>query len=88
MFSKIFKTTSFIIIILFFYLVFSIYFSEKNIRKINTNRLEIKKTFKNYSSDLTVLESDTNDVIFYNSENISEKKIRKRKFWELLKKNE
>tara|TARA_B100001123_G_C15153773_1_gene964561 strand:+ start:136 stop:399 length:264 start_codon:yes stop_codon:yes gene_type:complete len=86
MFSKIFKTTSFIIIILFFYLVFSIYFSEKNIRKINTNRLEIKKTFKNYSSDLTVLESDTNDVIFYNSENISEKKIRKRKFWELLKK--
>ena len=86
MFNKIFKITYFIIILLFTYSVFSIYFSEKNIKKINTNRSEIKKTFKNYSSNLAVLESDTENVIFYNSEKILEKKIKKRKFWELLKK--
>jgi len=85
MFNKIFKITYFIIILLFTYSVFSIYFSEKNIKKINTNRSEIKKTFKNYSSNLAVLESDTENVIFYNSEKILEKKIKKRKFWELLK---
>jgi len=32
------------------------------------------------------LENDTNDVIIYNSSEFLEKKIKKRKIWELLKK--
>jgi len=39
-------------------------------------------------SIIPILENDTNDVITYNSSEFLEKKIKKRKFWELLKKNE
>ena len=88
MFKEIYKVVYFIIILLFFYLLFTIYLSEENIKKIKKNRVHIENSFKDYLSNLPILENDTNDVIIYNSSEFLEKKIKKRKFWELLKKNE
>jgi len=88
MFKEIYKVVYFIIILLFVYLLFAIYFSEENIKKIKKNRVHIENSLKDYLSILPILENDTNDVIIYNSSEFLEKKIKKRKFWELLKKNE
>jgi hypothetical protein len=88
MFKEIYKVVYFIIILLFVYLLFVIYFSEENIKKIKKNRVHIENSFKDYLSNLPILENDTNDVITYNSSEFLEKKIKKRKFFELLKKNE
>ena len=88
MFKEIYKVVYFIIILLFVYLLFAIYFSEENIKKIKKNRVNIENSLKDYLSILPILENDTNDVIIYNSSEFLEKKIKKRKFWELLKKNE
>jgi len=88
MFKEIYKVVYFIIILLFVYLLFVIYFSEKNIKKIKKNRVHIENSFNDYLPNLPILENDTNDVIIYNSSEFLEKKIKKRKFWELLKKNE
>ena len=88
MFKEIYKVVYFIIILLFVYLLFAIYFSEENIKKIKKNRVHIENSFKDYLSNLPILENDTSDVIIYNSSEFLEKKIKKRKFWELLKKNE
>ena len=88
MFKEIYKVIYFIIILLFVYLLFAIYFSEENIKKIKKNRVNIENSFKDYLSNLPILENDTNDVIIYNSSEFLEKKIKKRKIWELLKKNE
>ena len=88
MFKEIYKVIYFIIILIFVYLLFAIYFSEENIKKIKKNRVNIENSFKDYLSNLPILENDTNDVITYNSSEFLEKKIKKRKFWELLKKNE
>ena len=86
MFKEIYKVVYFIIILLFVYLLFAIYFSEENIKKIKKNRVHIENSFKDYLSNLPILENDTNDVIIYNSSEFLEKKIKKRKIWELLKK--
>ena len=88
MFKEIYKVIYFIIILLFVYLLFAIYFSEENIKKIKKNRVNIENSLKDYMSNLPILENDTKDVIIYNSSEFLEKKIKKRKFWELLKKNE
>jgi len=88
MFKEIYKVIYFIIILLFVYLLFAMYFSEENIKKIKKNHVNIENSFKDYLSNLPILENDTNDVIIYNSSEFLEKKIKKRKFWELLKKNE
>ena len=88
MFKEIYKLIYFIIILLFVYLLFAIYLSEENIKKIKKNRVNIENSFKDYLSNLPILENDTNDVIIYNSSEFLEKKIKKRKIWELLKKNE
>ena len=88
MFKEIYKVIYFIIILLFVYLLFAIYFSEENIKKIKKNRVNIENSFKDYLSNLPILENDTEDVIIYNSSEFLEKKIKKRKIWELLKKNE
>ena len=86
MFKEIYKVIYFIIILIFVYFLFAIYFSEENIKKIKKNRVNIENSFKDYLSNLPILENDTNDVIIYNSSEFLEKKIKKRKIWELLKK--
>lgn len=85
MLDKSLKVFYFILIIFFFYFVLFNYFSQNNISTIKNKMLEIKKKSKTYSFDLPVIKNDTDNIIFYNSEEYIEKKIKKRKIWELLK---
>tara|TARA_B100000941_G_C28448864_1_gene523927 strand:- start:169 stop:432 length:264 start_codon:yes stop_codon:yes gene_type:complete len=87
MFKNIFLFLILLIISLFFYLIFTKYTSNENIKKINLNRLNIEKKFEDKYSELPKLENNTNNVIEFNSGFIIDDKI-KRNFWDLLKKND
>jgi len=75
----------FILIILFFYFILSTYFSKTNISKIHNKILDTERESNLQSHDLPLVKNDTNNIIIYNSEEVIEKKIKKRKVWELLK---
>ena len=75
-----------IIIFLFFFNIYKYYASNKNIKNINLNRLNIEEIVKTKISKIPILENDTNNVIEFNSsfsEEIQDNK--KRNFWDLLK---
>ena len=75
-----------IIVILFFFNVFSFYKSNKNIKNIILNRSNIDEILINKISNLPILENDTNNVIEFNStfsEEINNNEPRS--FWNLLK---
>tara|TARA_S200000501_G_C20219134_1_gene480688 strand:- start:175 stop:438 length:264 start_codon:yes stop_codon:yes gene_type:complete len=75
-----------IIIILFFFNIYKYYSSNKNIKNVNLNRLNIESIIKKKISEISVLENDTNDVIEFNSSFSEEIKDNKRRsFWNLLK---
>ena len=78
------KILYFILIIIFFYFIFYIYFSKKNISKVEDAYLNFKRNIEIQSSDLPLIKNDTDNIINYNSEKIIQKKIKKRKIWELL----
>ena len=73
-------------VFLFFFKIFSYYSSNKNIKNINFKRLNIEEILEKKTSDLPVLENDTNNVIEFNSAFSDEIKTKeKRNFWDLLK---
>ena len=75
-----------LIIFLFFFNIYKYYSSSINIKNINLNRLNIEEIIKTKISKLPILESDTNDVIEFNSSFSEEiKDNKKRSFWDLLK---
>ena len=75
-----------IIVFIFFYNIFSYYFSNKNIKNINQNRSNIDQMIHSKISNLPVLENDTNKIIEFNSSFSEEiKKSEPRSFWNLLK---
>jgi len=88
MFNNIIKIANILFIILFSFFISFSYLSEKNINKIKSNRININQNYNKNFSNLPKLKNDTDQVIVYFSETITEKKIKKRKFWELLNKNE
>ena len=57
----------FTVIIIFIYSVFDYYSSKKNIETKNYNRSNLDKIFKDKTSDLKVLENDTDNVIEFNN---------------------
>ena len=85
MYKKILIIIYFAIIIFFLTFIFVIYFSKDNIDKIKNNRLNYHNSIEKKISNLPFLENDTNNIIQYSYENLEEKKIKKRYFWELLK---
>ena len=86
MFQKIFKSSIFIISILFFLFVFKIYFSDKNLLLIEKNRKNSEIDNLIYIENIPVLKNDTNNVISFNSGNEETgKNTFKRNFWELFK---
>ena len=87
MIKNIFLFSILSIIFLFFYLIFTKYTSNENIKKINLNRLNIEKKFEEKYSELPKLENDTNNVIEFNSGFNTENKT-KRNFWDLIKNND
>tara|TARA_B100001029_G_C14958299_1_gene392900 strand:- start:89 stop:355 length:267 start_codon:yes stop_codon:yes gene_type:complete len=88
MFKKTFNLIFFFSIIIFIYSVFSVYFSDSHIKKINKNRKDHQLLVDIDNYNIPILESDTKNVIIYGDEQLIKKDLKKRKFWELLNKNE
>jgi|TARA_B110001452_G_C14969835_1_gene339064 hypothetical protein len=89
MLKKISYSLILIFIFTFFYFVISHYYSDINIKIINSNRSNFEETLKIKTSNLHILKNDTNNVIEFNSGfNIKEKNEVKRSFWELFDKDE
>jgi heme/copper-type cytochrome/quinol oxidase subunit 1 len=87
MIKKIILFIIFISIVIFFYLIFFEYFSDKNKLLINKNRIDISKNLSTNTENLPILENDTNNIIEFNvSINENNNKKQKRKFWKLLEK--
>ena len=86
MVNNIIKSLTLIFVLLFFFVVFNYYFSEKNINLVKKNRDNLETKMKSKTLNLPTLFNDTNDVIEFNSsfEN-SNKQNFKRSFWELFK---
>ena len=75
-----------ITILVFFFNIYSYYSSNKNVKSINLNRINIDEILKNKISNLPILENDTNHVIEFNSSFSDQiNKNEKRNFWNLLK---
>tara|TARA_B100001093_G_C26067057_1_gene692899 strand:- start:225 stop:488 length:264 start_codon:yes stop_codon:yes gene_type:complete len=75
-----------IIIIIFFFFVFNYYSSNRNIKDINLNRLNIDTILQSKISNLPLLKNDTYNVIEFNSSFSQEiKNDEPRSFWNLLK---
>jgi|TARA_B100001540_G_C15635639_1_gene564200 hypothetical protein len=85
MFNNSIKIFYFILISLFLYLILSTYFSKDNILKNSDISKKFNIILSDKSKDLKILKNDTNNVIIYNSENVTNDRIKKRKIWELLK---
>ena len=85
MIHKSLKIIYFIFVISFFYFVIFTYFSKNNESKIYSKINKIENKSEINISQLPRIKNDTNNIINYNSEQIEDKKIIKRKIWELLK---
>lgn len=88
MYNKIKSIIYFLALIIFLFSVIFYYFSEENKKIIYKNRINIFKNIENEIVELPVLISDTENIIEYSITDIeNQKKIKKRYFWELLKKD-
>ncbi len=87
MYNKAKNTIYFFILILFFSSVTFYYFSEENKKKIYKNRENLSENIKKRIAKIPVLKSDTESIIEYNPSNLENEKIKKRYFWELLRKD-
>ncbi len=75
-----------IIIIIFFSKIFIYYSSNQNIKKMNLNRSSIENILKEKTSNLEILENNTNNIIEFNSSFSEEiQNSEPRNFWNLLK---
>ena len=84
--EKIVKFFFLILVFLFFLTVFKYYSSKKNIEIKDFNRNNINTIINNKTTNLPILENDTNNVIEFNDGFSNEiKNDKKRSFWNLLK---
>ena len=70
----------------FFFNIYSYYSSDKNIKNINFNRININENIRDKIKNIPILENNTKDIIKFNTslgEDI--KKNDSRNFWNLLK---
>ena len=88
MIKNIFSVLIFLSICFFIFFVISTYMSDKNIKKINTNRTNVYKKIEENISNLPLLTNDTKDVMEFNSGYRNDNNKIKRNFWELFKKND
>jgi len=83
--KKILNIFLLLIIIFFTFNIYKHYSSNKNIKSMNYNRLNIDQILLDKISKLPVLPNDTNNVIvFNNSINEDADNEKKRSFWDLL----
>ena len=83
MFSGLLKIFYFILIIIFFCFIFSTYFSENNISKIESKITNVQKKSEIQSYNLPIIKNDTDNVIEYVKQT-NKKKKKKFNFWKLL----
>jgi SMC interacting uncharacterized protein involved in chromosome segregation len=72
-----------LIISLFIFFTGKYYFSDENIKNSYRSYQNIDQKIKNYSKELPVLESDTDNIIEYINQT-NKKKKKKFNFWKLL----
>ena len=88
MLNKVLTIFQFLIIISFFLLTNFYYFSDKNVEKINTNRINLSSKISKSLDELPLLIDDTKNIIEYQNNDTNLEKIKKRSFWDLLNSNE
>ena len=88
MLNKILTILQFLIIITFLMLTNFYYFSDKNIKKIYKNRINLSTQITKNLDELPLLTNDTKNIIEYQNNDSNFEKIKKRSFWNLLNKNE
>ena len=88
MINKVLTIFQFLIIISFLLLTNFYYFSDKNVEKINENRVNLSSKISKSLDELPFLINDTKDIIEYLNNDTNLEKIKKRSFWDLLNSNE
>ena len=84
--SKIFNAFLIILILIFFFNIYSFYSSNKNLELKEFNRNNIDQIINTKISNLPILKNDTNNVIEFNDGFSNEiKNDKPRSFWNLLK---
>ena len=84
--TKVINFLFFLVVLIFFFLTYRYYSSNKNIEAKDFNRTNINEIINTKVSNLPVLNNDTSDVIEFNdgySNKIKDDKPRS--FWNLLK---
>jgi len=88
MIKNILSVLIFLTILIFIFFIVSTYISDKNKKKIKSNRVSVYQKIEENISNLPLLTNDTNDVVKFNSEYYNDKNKIKRNFWKLFKKND
>tara|TARA_Y200000002_G_scaffold245616_1_gene203174 strand:- start:110 stop:373 length:264 start_codon:yes stop_codon:yes gene_type:complete len=84
--SKILNIFLGILMLIFFFNIYSFYSSNKNLESKEFNRSNIDQIINKKSSKLPILKNDTNNVIEFNDGFSNEiKNDKPRSFWNLLK---
>ena len=84
--SKIFNIFLGVLILFFFFNIYSFYSSNKNLESKEFNRSNINQIINTKISNLPILKNDTDDVIEFNDGFSNEiKNDKPRGFWNLLK---
>ena len=87
MLKQVKKIFYFLITLIFFIFIIFYYLSDENINKVNSNRENISLKLKDQNDDIPLLKNDTENIIDYNFTNLEKNNIKKRYFWELLKRD-
>ena len=87
MYNKVKSIIYFLVSVLFFLLIVFHYFSDENKEKIYKNRLNISTNIEKKNMNIPLLKNDTEDIVEHNLSGLEKKKIKKRYFWELLKRD-
>ena len=88
MLDKVLTIFQFLIITVFLLLTNFYYFSDKNVEKINKNRVNLSSKISKSLDELPLLIDDTKNIIEYQNNDTNLEKIKKRSFWDLLNSNE
>ncbi len=88
MYNKAKSIIYFLILVLFFSFIILYYFSNENKEKIFKNRSDISGNIDKQITEIPLLKNDTENIIDYNFSDLQKKEIKKRYFWELLKRDQ
>lgn len=88
MIKNILKLITILLFFIFLYFIVQQYFSDANINKTNNNRKNIINNLIIQKDNIVTLKNDTNNIIEYNSGYNNDINKPKRKFWNLIRKND